>query len=140
MLQGKGNTMQRNGKTQHRTGDTLTLVGTPSELVGMSSKLVGMVSELRGTPSRRRAAAFTANASIARRHAAAQLAIDAVLEDHDLQKQRRDEGSLDPIGDPHLTEDGRRRTNKDATTSIATAYNACVTIWADQSPVSAHAR
>jgi len=105
--------MHRNGKMQHGVGDILTLLGTASEsqkmaselpgtasesqkmtsesqkmaseLQKMASELPGTASELPGTPSQRRVAAFGANAGIAQRLAAAQLAIDAVLENHDLQ-------------------------------------------------------
>ena len=56
-----------------------------SESQKMASESQKMASELPGTPSQRRVAAFGANAGIAQRLAAAQLAIHAVLENHDLQ-------------------------------------------------------
>ena len=77
--------MHRNGKTQPSAGDMLTLPGMASESQKMASERAGMASELPGTPSQRRVAAFTVHASIARRLAAAQRAIDTVLGDHDLQ-------------------------------------------------------
>jgi hypothetical protein len=67
-------------------------VGMASEAVGTAPKVLGMTDELRATadepratPSRRRVAAFGTNASIAQRLAAAQVAIEAVLTDRDLQ-------------------------------------------------------
>ncbi len=56
-------------------------VGTPSQVLGMLPAAPGTSRHVMGTPSRRPVAAFGANTSIARRLAAAQLTIEAVLAD-----------------------------------------------------------
>jgi len=80
------------GMTSEVVGAPSEVVGAPSEVVGAQSNAPGVLSaalgmspQIMGTPSRRRVAAFGANASIARRLAAAQVAIDTVLADRDLQ-------------------------------------------------------
>ncbi len=61
------------------------LSGTASESQKMASESSGTPRQIMATPSRLRAPAPSANVGIARRLAAAQLAIDTVLGDRDLQ-------------------------------------------------------
>jgi hypothetical protein len=83
--EGVGTPSEALGVASKGVGAPSEALGTPSESQGTASESQKMASELPGASSRRRVAAFTANAGIARRLAAAQLAIDTVLGDHDLQ-------------------------------------------------------
>jgi hypothetical protein len=75
---------ESSGGTNGSSGVTNGLLGMPSESSGVANESSGGTKVASGRPSRRHGATFSANDSIAKRLAAAQQAIDAVLADREL--------------------------------------------------------